>query len=264
MRSKKLLIGALAAAATTAALVITPSAFAVVGGRTSTETYPFLVDLTLPAVGDDIPALHRCGASMVTAEWAVTAGHCVVGAPTGDLIARVDSNDRTSGGEVRSIQDVVVHPGYDRPAEGVIVNDIALIRLSAPVPAAPIALATELPPPGTRTRIMGWGYTCTDDRPECKEKPVLLHELDTVVADPAQCSDMDAGKELCTGEPGAGTGACQGDSGGPQVMTDGSGGWLLAGVTSRDGRRETTCARHPSIYTAVAPYRSWIAEHVGG
>jgi secreted trypsin-like serine protease len=259
MKPRVILAGLVASAAAAAAVFVAPSAFAIVGGTTANDSYPFLVELTLSGSKHGIPDLHRCGASLVTDRWAVTAAHCVAAAPMDELVARVGSNDRTQGGEVRQVAEVIVHPGYDAPDDGVLVNDIALIRLSAPVSAAPIAVAAQTPRPGTHTRILGWGKTCTKD-PECNDKPTLLQQLDTTIAEPTFCNKIDPAAELCTGDPAGGSGACQGDSGGPQIIPTGYGRWELVGITSRDGQGSTTCAQHPSIYVSAPAYAQWITE----
>jgi secreted trypsin-like serine protease len=257
MKSRTVLAAVSAAAAAAAAVVLAPSAFAIVGGTTAKERYPFIIDLTLSAK-DGFPEKHLCGASLVTDRWAVTAAHCVSAPAQEELIVRAGSNDRTQGGEVRQVTKVVVHPEYGPDPENEIINDIALIQLSAPISAAPIAVAAEAPRPGTHTRILGWGRTCAEG---C-DYATQLKQLDTFVAEPAQCSELNAGKELCTGYPEAGSGACSGDSGGPQVVATGDGRWELVGVTSRDGGRSSSCGQNPTIYTSIAAYAKWITKAV--
>jgi secreted trypsin-like serine protease len=251
-----------AAAVAASAMFVAAPASAIVGGTPAPQPYPFLVELTLSGATHGIPGLHRCGASLLTAEWAVTAAHCVAGAPIPELVARVGSNDRTQGGEVRQVSKAIVHPGFQSPQEGVLVNDVAMIKLSAPVAAEPITIAARAPEPGARIRIMGWGKTCTDDVLDspCTVKPTLLQQLDTIISDRALCEGMDPATELCTGDPAGGSGACQGDSGGPQITSSGYGRWELTGITSRDGRGATTCAQHPGIYVSATAYTPWITQ----
>jgi secreted trypsin-like serine protease len=260
MRLKGVLaVAAVTIAAATSAMFINSNAFAIVGGTPAQQSYPFIVNLTLAATGD-FPELHRCGAALVAPQWAVTAAHCVDGPVMSELVARVGSNDRTQGGEVRDVVQEIIHPRWRQ--DDTLHGDIALIKLSAPVTAEPIRLASAAQS-GMKTQIVGWGLTCSDDV-LCTEKPVMLQQLDTVITATSDCADIDGATELCTGDPAAGSGACQGDSGGPQLVLAEDGTWRLVGVTSRSGHGETTCGDGPTIYTSVPAYADWIAENLTG
>ncbi|MBK1783768.1 S1 family peptidase [Prauserella cavernicola] len=233
---------------------------AVIGGDVADGKYPFIVNLTLD--GPPEP-LHRCGASLVSPTWAVTAAHCVAGVDDlTQLTARVGSNDRTEGGEQRRVVEKVVHPGY---GEGEFVgDDVALVRLAEPVDAEPIDLAdATATDPGADVRMLGWGSTCQDPVTcPAPEKPRQLHQLDTRVVAPELCTDRKTDAELCVGERDGGVGACHGDSGGPLLVRTGPETWSLAGATSRSGQGESECAEGPALFTSVAAYSEWIDQVV--
>jgi secreted trypsin-like serine protease len=262
MKSRKIVTAAVAAVLTAsgfAAMNVTGSANAVVSGTVARQPYPWLVNLTVPGGSND--DLHVCGASMITDRWAVTAAHCVDGGPVDELVARVGSNDRTSGGHVRQLARVIKHPNFNRNPGDRGAADIALIELSARVDVRPVRIASvAATTPGTRTRILGWGNICAGLEPVCDENPVLLHQLDTQITAGGDCASIDPVTELCTGDPAGGSGACHGDSGGPQVIATSYGQLEIVGVTSRLGHGETTCARGPSIYTSVPSYARWITD----
>jgi secreted trypsin-like serine protease len=243
---------------------LAPGADAVVGGRQARDAYPWLVNLSMSGVPDN--ESHVCGASMLTDRWAVTAAHCVdfPDDEIDDLVARVGSRDRLRGGEVRHVARAVRHPEFHRDADGAGVRaDIALIELSAPVDVRPVRIGPATGP-GMRTRIAGWGNTCSDPVPACDEFPVQLRELDAVVTNPDACSRMNRATELCTDYPVRGTGACSGDSGGPQVVAGGYNRWELVGVTSRTGNGENTCGDGPTIYTSARAFAGWINDTIAG
>lgn len=222
----------------------------IVGGTDANQAYPFVVSLH-SASGKTF-----CAGSLIAPKWVVTAAHCVQGRNPAVLSARVDSNDNTQGGEVAQPAEIVVHPDYNPDGAG---GDIALIRLTSPAKAEPIAIGT-VTAPGTPTRLLGWGQTCPVQG--CGQSPVLLQQLDSQIVDATRCTAaFDSTAELCTDSPNGKAGSCYGDSGGPQlVKLDEK--WQLLGVTSRPGIADVTCATGPSIYTSAVAYAEWISAKI--
>jgi secreted trypsin-like serine protease len=207
----------------------------VVGGRPASENYSFLVYSS------------GCTASLIKANWVVTAGHC----PTPSSV-RVGSINRSSGGTVARVNGSVTHP----------TADVKLLRLATSVTQAPAPIPTSSPAVGTGTRIIGWGQTCPV-RGACST-PTVAQELDTSVVTDSLCrgGGIRGTVEICTNNPGGNSGACYGDSGGPQVQRV-SGRWVLVGATSRSGNGDPRCATGPSIYGDLPAIRSWIVGYTG-
>lgn len=209
---------------------------------------------------------HICGGSILTAEWVVTAAHCVDGTAPSSLRVVVGDHRRLVAENIEqfaSLAQIVVHPDYD---PFTITNDIALIRLSAPLILDParrsgtIALFTHddsaagLDAPGTMSRITGWGTTAEGGSLATVLKVADVPVISDEEAREAYGDDMHD-TMLAAAFPQGGVDACQGDSGGPLVLQTPDGP-KLAGLTSWG----IGCARAglPGIYTEVKHFVDFI------
>ncbi|GAB1292751.1 Polyserase-2 [Apodemus speciosus] len=193
------------------------------------------------------------------------------------------------GAHVRSVATILVPDNYSRVELGA---DLALLRLASPAKLGPsvrpvcLPRASHLFAHGTACWATGWGDVqeagqmyeqdleeeegTTDDP---LPLPWVLQEVELRLLGEAACQCLYSRPGpfnltfqllpgmLCAGYPEGRRDTCQGDSGGPLVCEDG-GRWFLAGITSFGfgcGRRN-----RPGVFTAVAPYESWIREHVMG
>lgn len=266
-RRRRLLARAAAAAGAAAvigATAMTGSAGAVVNGHDSTQRYPFMA--TIPMVEADA----QCGATLIDRRWVLTAAHCVdpeLGiTPTGKV--RIGSEQRKTGGTVRDIDKVVIHPGYEQGEETAPgrtapnENDLALVRLDRPVAQRPLHIAKKAGPVGTPTRVLGFGTTVDTGDLDKVRFPERLQELDTRRGSEAECFGRAGDTRLCTVSPKPGAMACFGDSGGPQLQRAKGGRWELIGATSGDGDWNTQCSTGPGLYSNVPAYKGWIAKTI--
>ncbi|WP_051790940.1 S1 family peptidase [Amycolatopsis jejuensis] len=238
----------------------TPAA-AINGGQEATQAYPFMASL------QDLTGKHFCGGTLVAPRWIVTARHCVVDkdekrADPQDIQVRLDSNNRTTGGEVRRGTRLEVLPGISGR-----VPDIALLELDAPVKAAPAALPQAELKPGTVVRALGWGHHHIPENPgdPWPGPEIMLRQLDSHTIDRETCHGMSdelpRPGEICMAPlpPQPGSKWPQtiraGDSGGP-LLTEANGTWTVHSAVSRGFKEQNTV--HASVYRDL----QWIKDTI--
>jgi hypothetical protein len=178
--------------------------------------------------------------------------------------ARLRGRGRTWDGRRVTVTDFARHPGFRELASGAQVNDVAVLRLAAPVTDVPLVrLATAADggaaDGGESSTVVGWGITDPRGRSAQLARALRAGRL-TVLAARRCARDFDVGGEvlrpsvmLCAwGRTGRQTAACSGDSGGPLLVGD-----LQVGIVSFGSGCDS---RVPTVFARVAGLRPFIDD----
>ncbi|MDE2597336.1 MAG: serine protease [Sphingomonadales bacterium] len=208
---------------------------------------------------------HKCGGTLIAAEWILTAAHCI----SGDLAdhpykARVGSALLTDQrGTFFDVVEKIPHESY---VAALNRHDIALLRVKPvhlpgvrPIRLLGMADDGNLPPE-TPARVYGFGKTRAADA------SALLIRGDVAIWAKDSCNaayrERAAAMTSLVFCANAGdTDSCQGDSGGPLVVGEGPDA-VEAGVVSWG--RGCGVPGSPGVYTNVAKYLPWIWNHTHG
>ncbi|XP_023593589.1 transmembrane protease serine 11C-like [Trichechus manatus latirostris] len=238
---------------------ITPSGNKTAGGTDAEEgEWPWQASLQQDKV-------HRCGATLISNSWLVTAAHCFIKA-NNPKEWHVSFGLLLSDPKIqRSVKDIKIHENYHYPAHD---NDIAVVHMSSPVLYTSNRLRACLPeatykfPPNSDVVVTGWGTLKTDGT-----SPNTLQKGLVKIIDNKTCNNKEVYSGvitpgmLCAGFLNGQVDACQGDSGGPLLSADSKGTWFLAGIVSWGD--ECALQNKPGVYTQVTFYRDWIMSKTG-
>ncbi|KAJ4451714.1 hypothetical protein ANN_03184, partial [Periplaneta americana] len=175
---------------------------------------------------------HRCGASIISENWVLTAAHCVDGISANNVQFRAGSSIRGSGGSLHRASQLIENPAFDYYT---LDSDVAVARVSTPFSygngVQPISLATSEPSAGEIATVTGWGTTSSGG-----SLPSQLQVVSLPIVSRAECNQDYSSyggitdTMICAAEQQGGKDSCQGDSGGPLVVNGKQAGIVSWGV----------------------------------
>lgn len=238
------------------------------GDDASLGEFPHMAALGTPDNDANATLNWRCGASIISDRYVLTAGHCIIDVsqvtPTMVRIGRVNIDD-PNGGDAQEfgIINITVHPQFNRRLK---VNDIAVVELDNPIKRSvnvhPACLYTNNDDPRGLV-ASGWGVTSLQATTGSK----ILQKANLVAVPVSECNetfsrlkilDNLSNQHFCTrSPPGRTSDTCLGDSGGPLQVENvqDSKVFSIVGITSTgNGCGGNT----PGVYTRVSNYLDWI------
>jgi hypothetical protein len=243
----------------------------VVGGSPAqASSYPYIVGIQTYFLADDSsgnPVLFvaTCTGTIISSTKVLTAGHCDTDLPFGStfVIAGRNTLSDTTSGYVARVLSTWTDQNFNLAAlnsgaADVPVDDVAMLTLAAPLPAAytPVSLTAQGDSTpyaaGTAATTVGYGLTVAGN----SSTVGTLNAATVQIQSDATCAVMtgyNPAKMTCAGLPPTfGVDSCNGDSGGPLLVNG-----VEAGITDW-GSEQCGAVGTYGVYERLSTYNSVI------
>lgn len=194
-----------------------------------------------------------CGGSLVSAQFVVTAAHCIVGVNPEQLVVVGGATRLSEAGVRRSVTKIIKPQNYNKPKP--YHMDVAVLKLSSEMKGnkiATIPLCQSTWKIGDFIDVYGWGQLSETNKAQVDQ----MRKVRVPLVLRSKCKEAYRNREtitdsmFCAGDL-KDKDSCYGDSGGPAVFQN-----QLCGVVSWGLR----CAsnKYPGVYTSIKSTRSFI------
>ncbi|KAM9751911.1 chymotrypsin-C-like isoform 2-T2 [Menidia menidia] len=232
----------------------------VVGGEdVRPHSWPWQISLQYNREGE---WRHTCGGTLISEQWVLTAAHCISKDKEYRVALGKHSLVETEEGAVfMGTANIIVHEKWNLLF---IRNDIALIKLEAPVEVSGTIMPACLPsasfllPHDEPCYVTGWGRISTGGPIADNLQQALLPVVDfATCTKPDWWGFMVRDTMVCAGGDGVVSG-CNGDSGGPLNCQSPDGSWEVHGIVSFGLGLSCNYPKKPTVFTQVSSYVDWI------
>ncbi|KFU99339.1 Transmembrane protease serine 11E, partial [Tauraco erythrolophus] len=201
------------------------------GQRAQSGEWPWQASIQLDGT-------HRCGASVISNTWLVTAAHCFRGerdprrwtASFGILLRPPKQK--------KLVRRIIIHEKYrsfvlDHEYDVAVVELASAIEFTSDVHSVCLPEASHVFPANATCFVTGWGALKNDGSSVNELRQAEVKIISTEVCNRRQVySGAITPGMLCAGYLEGQVDACQGDSGGPLVHANSRGIWYLVGIVS--------------------------------
>ncbi|XP_048452126.1 chymotrypsin-like elastase family member 2A [Rhincodon typus] len=193
----------------------------IAGQEAKPHSWPWQASLQFAYELDPDFFQHMCGGTLISANWVMTAAHCIITTPGRFAVVLGEHDLENKGNEyLRHVQLIITHPQWNP-------NSLANgDPFGVPSPTLQQALL-QVVDYKTCSSPYWWSNTVTEDM-------------------------------ICAGGDGV-TSGCQGDSGGPLNCQGNDGVWTVHGVVSF-GPVSCVMERYPTVFTRVSAFIDWIMQ----
>uniref|UniRef100_A0A914W3P5 Peptidase S1 domain-containing protein n=1 Tax=Plectus sambesii TaxID=2011161 RepID=A0A914W3P5_9BILA len=260
------------------------------GSKTHAKAWPWMAYLIIMTYSQ---SELRCGATIVSDRWLITAAHCLTDFWNGTVLVGFKDVHDWYTQESYLIESTTVHPGYYAYDKMMHNHDIALIKAVRDIKfneyVQPICLSandSHFSKNYHFGHVTGWGYHSkpiphdseSEHNTTQSEEHYVVHGFsDKLLVARIPFIDYDKCRsywklvgvgdgQICAGAFQKGT--SMGDSGGPLQVHGIDGRWYLVGITSfgEESSDETALDqdKNPGVYTRVSYYCDFIAKETEG